>query len=91
MHLHHGYDMACVGHGQRPSASAAIRAIARSVHRPALFPVPADALRLALGDLSHLLLDSQRVVPSVMKKKGFPYRYSTVGVAMEEVFRQGDR
>ena len=50
------------------------RAIARSVHRPALFPVPAFALRLVLGDLSHLLLDSQRVVPSVMKKKGFDWK-----------------
>lgn len=49
------------------------RAIARSVHRPALFPVPSFALRLVLGDLSHLLLDSQRVVPRVMKKKGFDW------------------
>jgi NAD dependent epimerase/dehydratase family enzyme len=50
------------------------RAVARSVHRPALFPVPAFALRLALGDLSHLLLDSQRVVPRVMQKMGFDWK-----------------
>ena len=64
------------------------RAIARSAHRPALFPVPAFALRLVLGDLSHLLLDSQRVVPARLRQEGFTYRYSRVGVAMEEVFRQ---
>ena len=64
------------------------RAIARSVHRPALFPVPSFALRLALGDLSHLLLDSQRVVPARLRREGFTYRYPTLGVAMEEVFRQ---
>jgi uncharacterized protein (TIGR01777 family) len=64
------------------------RAIARSVHRPALFPVPSFALRLGLGDLSHLLLDSQRVVPSVIKKMNFPFAYPTVGVAMEAVFQR---
>jgi uncharacterized protein (TIGR01777 family) len=50
------------------------RAVARSVHRPALFPVPAFVLRLALGDLSHLLLDSQRVAPRVMQKMGFDWK-----------------
>jgi uncharacterized protein (TIGR01777 family) len=61
--------------------------IARSARRPALFPVPAVALRLLMGDLSHLLLDSQRVVPKRFTEHGFPYRYPTVGSAMEEVFR----
>ena len=50
------------------------KAVARSAHRPALFPVPAFALRLVLGDLSHLLLDSQRVLPRVMKKMGFDWK-----------------
>ncbi|NBZ95852.1 MAG: TIGR01777 family protein [Proteobacteria bacterium] len=66
------------------------RAVARSVHRPALFPVPAFALRLALGDLSHLLLDSMRVVPNDLQEKGFPYRYPALGTAMDEVFKQTD-
>jgi uncharacterized protein (TIGR01777 family) len=63
------------------------RAVARSVHRPALFPVPAFVLRLALGDLSHLLLDSQRVVPRRFQKEGFKYRFPLIDSAMEEVFR----
>lgn len=61
--------------------------IARSASRPALFPVPAVALRVLLGDLSHLLLDSQRVVPKRFIEQGFSYRYPTVESAMEEVFR----
>jgi hypothetical protein len=63
------------------------KAVARSVHRPALFPVPAFFLRLALGDLSHLLLDSQRVEPKYLQKRGFSYRYRDVGAAMAEGFR----
>jgi uncharacterized protein (TIGR01777 family) len=58
------------------------RAVARAVHRPALFPVPAFALRLALGDLSHLLLDSQRVVPGVLQGKGYRYRFPEVATAL---------
>lgn len=63
------------------------RAAARAAHRPALFPAPAFALRLALGDLSHLMLDSQRVLPKRFKSLGFSYRFSTVVESMMEVFR----
>jgi uncharacterized protein len=63
------------------------RAIAHAAQRPALFPAPAFALRLALGDLSHLLLDSQRVVPRRFQKEEFKYRFPSMNSAMEEVFR----
>lgn len=61
---------------------------ARAAHRPALFPAPAFALRLALGDLSHLMLDSQKVLPKRLMETGFSYRFASVSSAMEEVFRQ---
>ena len=64
------------------------KAAARATHRPALFPVPAFALRLALGDLSHLLLDSQRVAPKCLQQKGFSYRCRDVGAAMAVGFRR---
>jgi uncharacterized protein (TIGR01777 family) len=63
------------------------KAAARAVHRPSFLPAPAFALRLALGDLSHLLLDSQRVVPKRFADFGFHYRFGTVDSAMKEVFR----
>lgn len=63
------------------------RAIARSAHRPAPIPAPAFALRLGLGDLSHLLLDSQRVVPERLRQEGFHYRFPTIDSSMKEVFR----
>ena len=67
--------------------SAFTHAAARAAHRPALFPAPAFALRAALGDLSHLLLDSQRVVPRRLEALGFDYRFGTIDSAMGEVFR----
>jgi uncharacterized protein (TIGR01777 family) len=63
------------------------KAAARAAHRPALFPAPAFALRLGLGDLSHLMLDSQRVISKRLADFGFHYRFGTVDSAMKEVFR----
>lgn len=57
--------------------------LARVLHRPALLPSPAFALRLALGELSHLLLDSARVRPAKALALGYRYRHST----LEDGFR----
>lgn len=74
---------------QEPITNARFtKAAAQAAHRPALFPVPAFALRLILGKLSHLLLDSQRVVPNRLADLGFRYRFVTMETALEEVFRQ---
>jgi hypothetical protein len=59
------------------------RAVAHGVRRPAIFPVPAWVLRLTLGDLSHLLLDSQRVIPKRLEEHGFRYRYPTLEAAVD--------
>jgi hypothetical protein len=40
------------------------RAVASALHRPALLPAPAIAVRLALGDLAGELLGSRRVLPA---------------------------
>ena len=63
------------------------RAAGRAAHRPAFFPAPSFALRLMLGDLSHLMLDSQRIIPKHFEGLSFPYQYRNVRAAMAEVFR----
>ena len=63
------------------------KAAGRAAHRPAFFPAPAFALRLMLGDLSHLMLDSQRIIPKRFEGLSFPYQYRNAGAAMTEVFR----
>jgi uncharacterized protein (TIGR01777 family) len=62
------------------------RALARAAHRPAIFPAPAFALKIALGELSHLLLDSQRVIPEATIATGYAYRFPTLESAAEDVF-----
>jgi uncharacterized protein (TIGR01777 family) len=63
------------------------RELARCVRRPALLPVPALALRLALGDLSLSMLASCRVRPRVAMEGGYQYRFSTLPAALENALR----
>jgi uncharacterized protein (TIGR01777 family) len=52
--------------------------LARILHRPAILPAPACALRLALGELSHLLLDSIRVRPAKPLALGYRFHHPTL-------------
>jgi uncharacterized protein len=61
------------------------RALAAALHRPAIFPVPAFALRLMFGELSSVLLASQRAVPEAVVKAGFRFKYASLGEALAEV------
>lgn len=61
------------------------KTLARSVCRPAVFPVPALVLKMVLGELSRLLLDSSRVMPGIAKKHGYIYRYPTLGEAFQSL------
>ncbi|HUN60422.1 MAG TPA: TIGR01777 family oxidoreductase, partial [Candidatus Sulfotelmatobacter sp.] len=58
-------------------------ALARALHRPALFPAPAFALRLALGEMADaLLLASQRVVPARLQKLGYEFQDIALAAAL---------
>jgi uncharacterized protein len=60
------------------------RELAQCVGRPAIFPVPAFALRLALGELSHVMLDSVRVAPRIASKGGYTYQFATLPAALAD-------
>jgi len=58
--------------------------LARVLHRPALLPVPAWFLRMALGEMSRLLLGGQRVIPARFRQAGFAFRYPDLEPALRE-------
>ncbi|MCX6470614.1 TIGR01777 family oxidoreductase [Williamsia herbipolensis] len=59
-------------------------AFGRSVHRPAILPVPAPLLRLAGGELAReMLLGGQRAVPKVLTDNGFTFVHPTIDDGME--------
>lgn len=61
------------------------RDLAAVLRRPALFPVPAMALKLLYGEMSEVLLGSQRVVPAAAQALGFEFRYPLLRGALENL------
>src|SRR5467141_1016824 len=60
--------------------------LAKAMHRPALFPAPAFALRLALGEMADaLLLSSQRVLPQALEKLGYRFLRAELTSALAAV------
>jgi hypothetical protein len=60
--------------------------LARAMHRPALFPAPAFALRLALGEMADaLLLSSQRVAPQKLQQLGYRFLHADLATALSAV------
>jgi uncharacterized protein (TIGR01777 family) len=64
------------------------RALTRAVHRPLWLRVPAGMLRLALGEMSDLLLRSQRVAPRVLLNRGFEFGYPDIEAALGALIRR---
>jgi hypothetical protein len=65
------------------------RILAKALHRPALFPAPAFALRLALGEMADaLLLASQKVLPSKLEQAAYQFEQPDLGSALAEIFRK---
>jgi len=61
--------------------------LAKALHRPALFPAPAFALRLALGEMADaLLLASQKVLPSKLTDAGYRFQQPDLDGALAEIF-----
>src|SRR5438445_5572681 len=62
------------------------RVLAKEMHRPALFPAPAIALRLALGEMADaLLLSSQRVAPQALEKLGYRFLHPDLNSALAAI------
>jgi uncharacterized protein (TIGR01777 family) len=59
--------------------------LAIALHRPAILPVPAFALKLALGEMADMVLASQRVLPTVAKSAGFRFQYPDMHVALDNL------
>ncbi|MGQ9916988.1 MAG: DUF1731 domain-containing protein, partial [Bryobacteraceae bacterium] len=59
------------------------RALEGILGRPAMFTIPARALRLAMGDAAEIALISQRVVPRTAVNAGFRFRCPHVADALK--------
>jgi uncharacterized protein (TIGR01777 family) len=61
------------------------RILADKLKRPAFLKVPAGLLRIAMGEMSGLLLGSQRVIPTRAMQAGFRFSFETLDAALDNV------
>ncbi|HEX2713821.1 MAG TPA: TIGR01777 family oxidoreductase [Candidatus Acidoferrales bacterium] len=75
--------------GPRPVRNAEFTtALGKALHRPAIFPAPATALRLALGEMADaLLLASQRVLPKKLQQFGYNFQQSELEPTLSALLR----
>ena len=67
-----------------------VRVLASALHRPAIFPVPAIALRLMLGEMADaLLLSSQRVIPQKLQAAGYRFHQEDLEAALRGILSNG--
>ena len=63
-------------------------ALARAMHRPALFPAPAIALKIALGGFSSEVLGSKKVIPQTLTDAGFIWDYPHITNALSALIQE---
>ena len=62
-------------------------ALARALHRPALLPVPAFALKIALGGFSSEVLGSKKVLPEALLADGYIFQDEHIATALARIAR----
>ncbi len=61
------------------------RELAAVLHRPAVFPVPLFALKILFGEMSDVVVASQRVIPEAAERAGFHFEYPELAPALANV------
>jgi hypothetical protein len=62
------------------------QALGRALGRPTVLPMPEAALRLLFGEMSEILLVSDRMLPQRLLEAGFRFRYPQLEAALAAIF-----
>ena len=69
--------------GSQPVTNATFTEVfAGLLHRPAVMPIPGLGLKVLLGEFAGEALRSQRVIPGVLNRAGFPFSHPNVESAL---------
>ncbi|NPV57443.1 MAG: TIGR01777 family protein [Anaerolineae bacterium] len=63
------------------------KTLAKVLRKPYWLPIPKFAFQLLLGEMSTLLLDGQKVIPSRLLEGGFDYRYGDLELALRDIYK----
>lgn len=65
------------------------KALGRALHRPAVAPVPALALKAFYGEMSEILVTGMRAVPVRAQQLGYPFRHPELDEALSSALNGG--
>jgi uncharacterized protein (TIGR01777 family) len=63
------------------------RALGRALHRPAVAPVPALAVRALYGEMAELVVEGRRAIPWRTRQLGYRFRHPDLDEALRSVLR----
>lgn len=66
------------------------RELAGVLRRPAVLPAPGWVLQLGLGEMSHVALDSQRVLPTRTLAEGYRFKFPDLPAILSDVNGEGE-
>lgn len=67
------------------------KTLGQALGRPAVLPLPRFGLRAAFGEMSQILMASQRAIPKVAQDTGYRFRYQELRPALEACLDKGMR
>ncbi len=62
-----------------------MRAVAKALHRPYWFPMPAFLLRTMLGEMSALIVDGRYAVPKRLLELGYQFQFPALDGALQDL------
>lgn len=68
-----------------PTNREFVQKLGKAMGRPALLPVPAIAFQLIFGEMSTVLLDGQRAVPTALQQAGFSFAQPEAVAAIRDI------
>jgi uncharacterized protein (TIGR01777 family) len=66
------------------------KTIGKVIHRPHYFKIPGFAMRLALGEVSMMVLEGQTVIPQKLIEAGFEFEFPTLDDALRDLLSKSD-
>lgn len=65
------------------------RTLGKIMRRPYWTNVPSFTLRIALGEMSRLILEGQRALPMRLEQLGYPFKFANLKYALQDLLSRG--
>jgi hypothetical protein len=73
------------GSAPEPATNADFsKALGRALHRPAVAPVPAFAIKLLYGDMAEIVTEGQRAIPARLSELGYAFMHPDLDEALAD-------